>query len=87
MCVCLHVGVVGRTLVQHRLVSVFVCLKLFRERTQAREVGNSEHSLAFLRGRGQSQGRGQDLVSSQKKGLFQPRTLTADMGAQHGWGH
>ena len=39
-------------------------------RTQAREVGKLEHSLLFLRGRGQRQGGGEGLSSSQKRGLF-----------------
>lgn len=38
-------------------------------------------------GEGAEARKRRELGLQPEKGLFPPRHLTADMGAQHGWGH
>ena len=88
---CLPVGAVGEDPGAAPSSLSLLYLSLFgKERLQDTGQGSGETGtqLAVPAGEGAKAGRRRGLeLQPEKRAFSQPRTLTADMGTQHGWGH
>lgn len=87
---CLPVGAVGEDPGAALSSLSLVYLSLFRERKatghRPGKWGNWNTACCSCGGGGRGRRKGLEL-QPEKRAFSLPRTLTADMGTQHGWGH